>query len=251
MTINEKGTVLVTGGSRGIGRAICLRAAAEGYNVAVNYLNSEDAANALVDEIEQAGGRASALPGDVSQELDVLSLFEVVKEMGPLAAVVNNAGILETQMPLVEMSVGRIDRVFATNVRGTFLCCREAVRVMSTKHGGNGGAIVNLSSAASRLGSPNEYIDYAASKGAVDSLTLGLAKEVGDAGIRVNAVRPGLIETDIHASGGDPKRAARLGKKVPMGRPGTADEVANLVIWLVSGDASYCNGALIDVAGGR
>lgn len=246
-----KGVVIVTGGGRGIGAATCRLAAGQGYTVVVNYLSDRDAACAVIEDINAGGGQGIAVAGDVSVEAEVLSLFDVAMDQGPIVGLVNNAGILETQMPLVEMTPERIDRVFATNVRGTFLCARQAVRAMAISRGGSGGAIVNVSSAAARLGSPNEYVDYAASKGAVDSLTLGLSKEVGHDGIRVNAVRPGLIETGIHARGGDPGRLARLSSSIPLGRAGNSDEVARAIVWLLSDQASYCNGAFLDVTGGR
>ena len=244
--------MLITGGSRGIGAATARLAAARGYAVAVNYLASKAAAETLVEEIAAAGGRAIAVQGDVAVEGDVKRLFETVdSELGPLGVLINNAGILETAMRLEEMTPERWHRVLATNVVGCFLCAREAVRRMSTRHGGGGGAIVNVASAASRLGGPNEYIDYAASKGALDTMTIGLAKEVAREGIRVNAVRPGLIRTDIHASGGQPDRVERLKGLVPMGRPGEPEEVAEAILWLASDQSSYVTGAFIDVSAGR
>jgi len=244
--------ILITGGSRGIGAALARQAAARGYAVCLSYASKQAAADAVVAEIRAAGGQALAVQADVAEEGDVLRLFaEVDASFGHLDALVNNAGILETQMRVKDMSAERIRRVLATNVLGTFLCAREAVRRMSTRHGGKGGAIVNLSSRAARLGSPGEYVDYAASKAAVETLTLGLAKEVAAEGIRVNAVAPGLIDTDIHADGGEPGRVSRLASSVPMQRGGTADEVARAVLWLLSDEASYTTGTVLDVAGGR
>jgi NAD(P)-dependent dehydrogenase (short-subunit alcohol dehydrogenase family) len=244
--------MLITGGSRGIGAATAQLAAQRGYTVCITYLQSQAAAEALVASIAAAGGAALALRADVSVEADVVRVFEQIDaEVGPIAALVNNAGILEQQMRLDQMSADRLQRVFMTNVVGSFLCAREAVRRMSTSSGGSGGAIVNLSSGAARLGSPNEYVDYAASKGAIDTLTIGLAKEVAAEGIRVNAVRPGLIYTEIHASGGEPGRVDRLKLSVPMQRGGSAEEVAQTILWLLSDEASYVTGALLDVTGGR
>jgi NAD(P)-dependent dehydrogenase (short-subunit alcohol dehydrogenase family) len=233
---------IITGASRGIGAATARVLAGRGYAVCVNYLRSEAPARSLVDEIRQGGGKAVAVAGDVAVEADVL---------GRPTALVNNAGILEKQSTLVEMDAARWHRVLATNVVGSFLCAREAVRRMSTARGGAGGAIVNVSSRAAALGSPFEYVDYAASKGAVDAMTVGLAKEVAAEGIRVNAVRPGLIKTDIHASGGEAGRVERLSSAVPMGRGGEALEVANTIAWLLSDEASYLTGVLVDVSGGR
>jgi len=244
--------VLITGGSRGIGAATARLAAQRGFAVAVNYVRNEAAATAVVREIEAAGGTALAVRADVAVEADVVSLFETVdRSLGRLTALVNNAGVLETQMRVDTMDAARLSRVFATNVTGSFLCAREAVRRMSTSHGGAGGAIVNVSSGASRLGSPGEYVDYAASKGAIDTLTIGLAREVAEEGIRVNAVRPGFIYTDIHAAGGEPGRVDRVKASVPMQRGGTAEEVASAILWLLSDDASYTTGAFIDVTGGK
>jgi NAD(P)-dependent dehydrogenase (short-subunit alcohol dehydrogenase family) len=218
----------------------------------VNYLKSEEAAKAVVDQIAGAGGRAIAVKADVAQEADVVRLFETTDwELGTVSALVNNAGTLERQMRVEAMDAGRIRRVLDTNVVGTFLCAREAVRRMSTNRGGKGGSIVNVSSGAARLGSPDEYIDYAASKGAVDSMTVGLSKEVAAEGIRVNAVRPGLVVTDIHAAGGEPGRVERLKGSVPLGRGGTPEEVAHAILWLLSDEASFVTGAFIDVSGGR
>jgi NAD(P)-dependent dehydrogenase (short-subunit alcohol dehydrogenase family) len=246
------GTMIVTGGGRGIGAATARLAARRGYAVCVNYVRNRDAADALVAELRHEGAQALALQGDVAREADVVRLFDgAVDELGPLTALVNNAGILERQMRLEDMDAARLERVFATNITGAFLCAREAVRRMSTRHGGRGGGIVNVSSIASRLGSPNEYVDYAASKGAVDALTIGLSKEVAEEGIRVNAVRPGMIYTQIHASGGEPGRVDRVKSFVPMKRGGKPEEVANAILWLLSPESSYCTGTFIDVAGGR
>lgn len=244
--------ILVTGGGRGIGAATARLAARRGYAVCVNYRQDRQAAQGVVDDIEAAGGRAVAVAGDVSKEADVLRLFEACDhELGPLTALVNNAGVLERQTRLEAMDAARWQRVLATNVIGTFLCAREAVRRMAISHGGAGGAIVNVSSAAARSGSPNEYVDYAASKGAVDSLTVGLAQEVATDGIRVNAVRPGFIYTEMHASGGEPDRVDRVKAFVPMRRGGSADEVARAILWLLSDEASFTTGAFVDVTGGR
>ncbi|MBI1889202.1 MAG: SDR family oxidoreductase [Burkholderiales bacterium] len=244
--------MLITGASRGIGAAAALLAAEQGYKVAVNYVRNSDAADQVVAKIKEAGGEAFAVLGDVASEADVMRIFETVdRTYGPLTALVNNAGILEQHTRVADMDAARLNRVFATNVIGSFICAREAVRRMSTKQGGKGGAIVNLSSAASRLGSPNEYVDYAASKGAIDTFTIGLAKEVADEGIRVNAVRPGIIYTEIHASGGEPDRVDRMKANVPMKRGGEAIEVARAVMWLLSDEASYTTGSFIDVSGGR
>lgn len=244
--------LLVTGGSRGIGAATARLAGARGYAVAVNYLRNREAAEAVVRDVEAAGGAAIAIPGDVALEEDVLRIFATVDErFGRLTALVNNAGVLDRQVRLDEMAAARMQRIFATNIFGAFVCAREAVRRMSARHGGAGGAIVNVSSAASRLGSPNEFIDYAASKGALDTLTIGLAKEVGNEGIRINGVRPGLIHTDIHDDSGNPNRIAHFIPGVPMQRGGTAEEVAQAILWLLSDEASYVTGATIDVTGGR
>lgn len=244
--------VLITGASRGIGAATARIAAARGYHVCVNYRSDARAANEVVAQIKANGGSAFATQADVSLESDVLRLFETLdRKIGPLSALVNNAGTLERQMRVEEMSAERIQRVFATNVIGAMLCAREAVKRMSTKHGGSGGAIVNVSSMAARLGSPNEYVDYAASKGAIDTFTVGLAKEVAAEGIRVNAVRPGLIYTDMHASGGEPGRVDRLKASLPMQRGGEPEEVARAILWLLSDEASFVTGTFIDVSGGR
>lgn len=244
--------MIVTGGSRGIGAATARLAAGRGYAVCIGFARSREAAEAVVGDIERGGGEAIAVPADVASADDVRRLFEVVDaRLGPLTALVNNAGILARQMRVEEMTVDRLERVFATNVTGAFLCAREAVRRMSTRHGGAGGAIVNVSSAASRLGSPGEYVDYAASKGAIDTMTIGLAQEVAAEGIRVNAVRPAFIYTDIHASGGEPGRVDRVKASVPMRRGGHPEEVARAILWLASDEASYSTGTFIDVSGGR
>lgn len=246
------GVLLVTGGSRGIGAATALLAAGRGWAVAVNYTANSLAADEVVRRIRAAGGTAIAVQADVAKEEQVLAMFEKVDaKLGRLTGLVNNAGIVDVAARVDEMGVERLKRMFDTNVIGSMVCAREAVRRMSTKHGGAGGSIVNVSSAASRLGSPAQYVDYAASKGAIDVFTLGLAKEVADEGIRVNAVRPGLIETEIHASGGLPNRVRELQGQVPMRRGGTADEVATAIVWLLSEEASYTTMALLDVSGGR
>lgn len=245
-------TVLVTGGGRGIGAATALLAAQQGYAVGVAYLSRAEAANAVVDTIRQQGGTALAVQADVAREADVLRLFQTAdRSLPPLYGLVNNAGILARQMRVEDMGFDRLQQVLHTNVIGSFLCAREAVRRMSIRHGGQGGAIVNVSSMAARLGSPNEYVDYAASKGAVDAMTVGLAKEVAAEGIRVNAVRPGVIRTEIHASGGEPNRVDRVKGSVPMLRGGEPEEVAQAIAWLLSDLASYTTGAFIDVSGGR
>jgi NAD(P)-dependent dehydrogenase (short-subunit alcohol dehydrogenase family) len=244
--------LIITGGSRGIGAATARLAAQRGYFVCVNFVRNEAAAAAVVRDIEASGGRAVAIRADVAVEADVVRMFDTVdRSLGRVTGLVNNAGTLERQMRVDTMDAARLTRVLATNVTGSFLCAREAVRRMSTKHGGAGGAIVNVSSGASRLGSPGEYVDYAASKGAIDTLTIGLAREVADEGIRVNAVRPGFIYTDIHASGGEPARVDRVKAFVPMQRGGTADEVARAILWLLSDEASYTTGAFLDVTGGK
>jgi NAD(P)-dependent dehydrogenase (short-subunit alcohol dehydrogenase family) len=244
--------IVVTGGSRGIGAATALLAAQRGYAVCINYRDNRAAADAVVQRIEDAGGKAIAVAADMASEADVVRLFNVVDhELGVLTALVNNAGILEPQMRVDEMDAARLARIFTTNISGYFLCAREAIRRMSTEHGGAGGAIVNVSSMASRLGSPSEYVDYAASKGAVDTLTIGLAREIATEGIRVNGVRPGVIYTDIHTSGGEPDRVERVKESIPMKRGGRAAEVAYAILWLLSDEAAYSTGAIIDVSGGR
>lgn len=244
--------LVVTGGGRGIGAATVRLAASRGYAVCVNYLRDRESAERVAAGCRRAGARAVAVQADVAVDADVVRLFETVdRELGTVTALVNNAGMLERQARVEDMDGGRIARVLATNVIGPFLCAREAVRRMSVRRGGLGGAIVNVSSAAARLGSPGEYVDYAAAKGAVDTLTVGLAKEVAADGIRVNAVRPGVIDTDIHASGGEPGRAGRVGPTCPLGRAGRPEEVAAAVLWLLSAEAAYTTGAILDVAGGR
>ena len=247
-----RGVMVVTGASRGIGAATARLAASRGYAVCVNYLRNGAAAEAVVAAIRAGGGQAIALGGDVASETDVLKLFrESDRQLGPLTALVNNAGIVERQSRVEAMDAARLQRMFATNVIGAFLCAREAVRRMSTRHGGKGGAIVNISSGASRLGSPGEYVDYAASKGAIDTMTIGLAKELAADGIRVNCVRPGFVHTEIHAAGGEPNRIERLRDAIPMKRGGDPEEVARAVLWLLSDEASYSTGAILDVTGGR
>ena len=244
--------LLVTGGSRGIGAATARLAAQRDYTVCITYLHNQAAAETIVADITATGGRALAIAADVSVEPEVVRLFEYIDaHFGPIAALVNNAGILEQQMRVDEMDAARLQRIFTTNILGPFLCAREAVRRMSSRYGGTGGAIVNVSSGAARLGSPNEYVDYAASKGAIDTFTIGLAKEVATEDIRVNAVRPGVIYTEIHASGGEPQRVDRVKVSVPMQRGGQVEEVARAILWLLSEEASYITGACLDVTGGR
>jgi NAD(P)-dependent dehydrogenase (short-subunit alcohol dehydrogenase family) len=244
--------VLITGGSRGIGAATALLAAQQGYAVAVNYCANSVAADAVVQSIRASGGTAITVQADVARESQVVAMFEEVDaKLGPLGALVNNAGVVDVACRVDCMDVERLQRMFQTNVVGAFVCAREAVKRMSTHHGGSGGCIVNVSSIAARLGGSGQYVDYAASKGALDTLTVGLAREVATEGIRVNGVAPGIIDTEIHASGGQPDRAQRLAPQVPMQRPGTAQEVAQAIVWLMSGAASYTTGATIDVTGGR
>ena len=245
-------TLLITGGSRGIGAATVLRAAHAGWHVAVNYSRDEAAAQAVVDQVRALGRQALAVAADVADDSQVQAMFRQVDAAMPaLGGLVNNAGVVDVAARVDEMDAARIQRMFAVNVFGSFYCAREAVRRLSTRHGGPGGAIVNLSSAAARMGSPGQYVDYAAAKGAIDTFTLGLAREVAAEGVRVNAVRPGIIDTEIHASGGQPDRARLLAAQVPMQRAGTADEVAAAIVWLLSSDASYTTGAIVDVSGGR
>ena len=249
---NSSRTVLVTGGSRGIGAAAALLAAERGWAVAVNYTNDAAAASGIVARIRDGGGTAIAVQADVSDEAAVLAMFATIdRDLPRLGALVNNAGVVDLQGRVDETTTARLQRMFAINVFGSFICAREAILRLSTKHGGSGGAIVNLSSAAARIGSPGQYVDYAAAKGAIDVFTMGLAKEVALEGIRVNAVRPGIIETDIHASGGTPDRAKQMAPLVPVQRAGSAEEVAQAIVWLMSDASSYTTGAVIDVTGGR
>jgi NAD(P)-dependent dehydrogenase (short-subunit alcohol dehydrogenase family) len=244
--------MIVTGGARGIGAATARLAAQQGYAVCVNYLRNASAAESVIRDIAAQGGHAIAVQGDVAKEADVIRMFDTaIKELGPVTVLVNNAGILERQTRLDDMEAARFERVFTTNITGSFLCAREAVKRMSTRHGGKGGSIVNVGSMASTLGSPGEYVDYAASKGAIDSMTIGLAREVAEEGIRVNTVRPGVIYTEIHASGGEAGRVDRVKSAVPMKRGGEPEEVARAILWLASDDASYTTGAFINVSGGR
>jgi len=244
--------MLVTGASRGIGAATARLAAMAGYAICINFHHSESEANELLDSLLSSGANAIAVRADIGDESDVDRLFETIDgQLGPLTALVNNAGILEQQSDFENISLSRLQRIFRTNVEGSFLCCQQAIRRMSTKYGGEGGSIVNLSSRAAVLGAPHEYIDYAASKGAIDAMTIGLSKELGEQGIRVNAVRPGLIYTDMHASGGEVGRVDRLKSGVPMQRGGLVIEVARVIMWLISEDASYTTGSFVEVSGGR
>ncbi|WP_034944610.1 SDR family oxidoreductase [Erwinia oleae] len=245
-------TALVTGSSRGIGRATALLLAEKGYQVAVNYRHREDAANEVVAAIQQQGGKAFAVQADIADEEQVMAMFNYLDAQGAqLHALVNNVGVLFKQCSVEDLTAERINRVFATNVTGTFLCCREAIKRMGFHHGGQGGAIVNVSSAAARFGAPNEYVDYAASKGAMDTLTKGLSLELAQLGIRVNGVRPGFIHTEIHADGGEPNRGERITPSVPMRRGGQPEEIAQVIFWLLSDAASYLTGTIIDATGGR
>ena len=244
--------LLITGASRGIGAATALLAAKNGWSVAVNYTANALAADEVVRQIRQAGGNAMSVQADVGDEAQILRMFaQIDAKMGRLSGLVNNAGVVDATARVDEMSWARLERMMRINVLGSIACAREAVRRMSTVHGGTGGSIVNVSSAASRLGAPSQYVDYAAAKGAIDAFTIGLAKEVAGEGIRVNAVRPGIIETDIHASGGQPERAWQLAPQVPMQRPGTAQEVAQAIVWLMGSASSYTTGSMLDVTGGR
>ena len=249
---SRNGVVVVTGGGRGIGAATTRLAAERGWAVCLSFRSDSASAHSVAREVEAAGGVALPVRADVTSEADVERLFATAeRELGPLTALVNNAGVLERQCRVDEITADRLQRVLATNVTGPFLCARQAVLRMSTRYGGSGGSIVNVSSAASRLGSPNEYVDYAASKGAVDTLTTGLSLEVAGEGIRVNCVRPGVIDTDIHRSGGEPGRVDRIGPSLPLGRAGQPEEVAQAIVWLLSDAASYSTGAFIDISGGR
>ena len=252
MNSDTREVLLVTGASRGIGAATAVLAAERGYDVAIGYRQDSDAAEIVAGQVRDRGARAVTIPGDVANEADVESMFATIDaELGTIAVLVNNAGTLERQMRVDEMTAERIERILRVNVLSVFLCCRAAVRRMSTRYAGTGGRIVNVSSTASRIGGGGEYVDYAASKGALDTMTLGLATEVAAEGIRVNAVRPGFIYTRIHALGGEPGRVDRFKTTVPMRRGGEADEVARTILWLASDEASYCTGSLLDVSGGR
>jgi len=247
-----KPIVLITGASRGIGAATAVRAAADGFAVAVNYSSNTSAAQAVVTRIQAQGGTAMAVQADVSDEAQIVAMYRQIDDiLGPVTALVNNAGVVDVAARVDQMDWQRLRRMFDINVLGTFVCTREALQRMSTRHGGPGGAIVNISSVAARLGGPGQYIDYGASKGAIDTFTVGLAREVATEGVRVNAVRPGIIETDIHASGGQPGRAREMAPMVPMQRAGSAQEVANAIVWLLGAQAAYVTGAILDVSGGR
>ena len=249
---NTQGVLVITGGGRGIGAATARLAAKRGYSVCVNFLRDRTSADRVVQDIRDEGGTAIAVPGDVAVEKDVVHLFgSCDRSLGPLTALVNNAGIVTQATRVEAMAFERLQRMFSTNVVGAFLCAREAIKRMSTKHGGKGGAIVNVSSGAARLGSPGEWVDYAASKGAIDTMTIGLSKELADEGIRVNCVRPGFVNTEIHAKAGEPNRIERLRAGIPMKRGGEPEEVARAILWLLSDEASYSTGAILDVTGGR
>ena len=247
----DRGVALITGGSRGIGAAVARSAAAAGWAVCLTYRENGAAAAAVVADIVAADGRAAAVRADVAVEADVLAAFAAADAMGPLTALVSNAGIVGAKARVDELTVARVERMLAVNTLGPIICCREAVRRMSTRYGGRGGSIVLVSSAASRIGSAGEYVDYAASKGAVDTLGLGLAREVASEGIRVNVVRPGVVDTELHAAGGQPDRVARMERVIPLGRAGRSDEIAAAVMWLLGDESSYCTGSTLDVAGGR
>lgn len=250
--VNESPVAIITGSSRGIGAATALRLAENGYSICVNYISDEQAATSVVDTILATGAKAIAVRADVSHESEVERLFSAVdNQLGELTALVNNAAIIRPQMRVEDMSEDRINAILSTNVTSAFLCSKQAVKRMSYRHGGSGGSIVNVSSAASRMGSAGEYVDYAASKGAIDTLTKGLSLEVAGEGIRVNCVRPGVVYTDIHADGGEPGRVDRLAKSIPMGRGGQPQEIASSIVWLLSNEASYITGTFIDAAGGR
>ncbi len=247
----DKGVAVVTGGSRGIGAAIAILAAERGYGVVVNYAGNRAAAESVCAEITARGGKAIAAQADVSVEADIVELFAQADAFGPVTALVNNAGVVDRAARVDEMDMARLTRMFAINTFGSMLCAGQAIKRMSTRFGGKGGSIINIGSAASKLGSPAMFVDYAAAKGAIDTFTIGLALEVANEGIRVNAVRPGIIATDIHASGGDPERARRMAPSLPMARTGSAQEVALAVLWLMSDEASYTTGTVIHVSGGR
>lgn len=244
-------TVLITGASRGIGRAAALLAGQRGWSVGVNYLGNEAAAQEVVDGVVRAGGKAIAIKGDVASEADVIAMFEATETLGPLDGVVVNAGIVGPKQQVMDMSLERLRRMFDVNVLGSFLCAREGARRLAKSRGGRGGSIVIVSSIAARIGGPFEYVDYAGAKAALDTLTLGLSKEMASEGVRVNAVRPGVTDTDIHASGGQPDRAQRVGATTPMGRPGTPEEIAEGILWFLSDASSYATGAILDISGGR